>query len=62
MKNNRRRKKYNDGEGGIREILTKFYLKNLKKRTQLGVLGLDRRIILELTFKQYGVRLRAGLG
>jgi len=41
---------------------TKFYLKNLKKRTQLGVLGLDRKIILEMIFKQYGVRLRASLG
>jgi hypothetical protein len=31
VKNNRWRKKYNVEEGGRREILTKFYLKNRRK-------------------------------
>jgi hypothetical protein len=31
VKNNRRRKKYNVGEGGIREIITTFYSKNRRK-------------------------------
>jgi hypothetical protein len=42
------------------ELITPFKSENLKRRSHVGVPGVDKRIILKLILNKYGVRVWTG--